>query len=52
MIPHNLVVGTGVEEHTSTAGGLLKIHIVYSCEALITIYHTAIINIHNCGNMK
>jgi hypothetical protein len=28
MTAHNLVVGTGVEEHTSTSGGLLKIHIV------------------------
>ena len=28
MTPHNLVVGTGVEEHTFTSGGLLKIQIV------------------------
>jgi len=52
MTPHNLVLGTGVEEHTSTAGGLLKIHIVCSPEALITIYHTAILNIHHCENMN
>ena len=41
MTSHNLVVGTGVEEHTSAADGLLKIHIVCTFEALITIYQTA-----------
>jgi len=46
MTSHNLVVGTGVEEHTSAADGLLKIHIVCTFEALITIYQTAIMNLH------
>jgi hypothetical protein len=52
MTPHNLVVGTSVEEHDSNAGGPLKIHIVHSSEAFITSYQTAIMNIHHCENMK